>query len=70
LIDQETGYIVRPFDRRALGEKISLLIDDAEKRRAMGSRGREFALGRFDAKVMVEALERVYREARELGLAG
>ncbi len=64
LIDQETGYIVRPFDRSALGEKISLLIDDAEKRRAMGSRGREFALARFDAKVMVEALERVYREAR------
>jgi hypothetical protein len=28
----------------------------------MGEAGREFALGRFDAKVMVEELERVYRE--------
>ena len=29
----------------------------------MGEAGRTFALGRFDAKVMVDALERVYREA-------
>ena len=27
---------------------------------AMGEAGREFALTRFDAKVMVEALEKVY----------
>ena len=64
LIDAETGFIVRPFDQRALGEKLSLLIDDPEKRRAMGSAGRDFAVSRFDAKVMVDALERVYAEAR------
>jgi hypothetical protein len=29
----------------------------------MGTRGREFARGRFDAKVMVDALEKVYAEA-------
>jgi len=29
----------------------------------MGQAGREFAIGRFDAPVMVEALERVYHEA-------
>jgi hypothetical protein len=30
----------------------------------MGQSGREFALGRFDAKVMVEALDRLYAEIR------
>jgi hypothetical protein len=29
----------------------------------MGEAGRQFALGRFDAKVMVDALEQVYRDA-------
>jgi hypothetical protein len=32
------------------------------KRRAMGEAGRDFALARFDAKVMVDALEKVYAE--------
>jgi glycosyltransferase involved in cell wall biosynthesis len=64
LIDYQTGFIVPPFDRRMLGEKLSILIDDAEKRRTMGSAGRAFALSRFDANVMVEALERVYEQAR------
>ena len=64
LIDGRTGFIVPPFDRRMLAEKISLLVDDAEQRRRMGAAGREFALGRFDAKVMVDALERVYADAR------
>jgi hypothetical protein len=29
----------------------------------MGEAGRQFALARFDAKVMVDALENVYRSA-------
>jgi hypothetical protein len=29
----------------------------------MGQAGRQFALARFDARVMVDALEAVYREA-------
>jgi hypothetical protein len=29
----------------------------------MGAAGRKFALGRFDANVMVDALERVYADA-------
>jgi glycosyltransferase involved in cell wall biosynthesis len=63
LIDGQTGFIVPPFDRRMLGEKMSPLIEDEETRRGMGTAGREFALSRFDAKVMVDALERVYAGA-------
>ena len=29
----------------------------------MGAQGRDFALSRFDAKVMIDALERVYANA-------
>jgi hypothetical protein len=31
----------------------------------MGERGRAFALSRFDAKVMVDRLEKVYAQALE-----
>jgi glycosyltransferase involved in cell wall biosynthesis len=63
LIEGETGFALKPFDLAALEEKLSLLISDESARRRMGVRGREFALGRFDAKVMVDALERVYADA-------
>ena len=50
-------------DARMLGEKISSLVENAAQRRVMGQAGREFALSRFDADVMVDALERVYADA-------
>jgi glycosyltransferase involved in cell wall biosynthesis len=64
LIDGQTGYILPPFDVRQLAERISHLVENAEQRKRMGAAGRDFALGRFDAKVMVDALERVYADAR------
>jgi glycosyltransferase involved in cell wall biosynthesis len=64
LIDGETGFIVPPFDVKQLDQKLRILLDDPAKRAAVGDAGRQFALGRFDAKVMVEALERVYADAR------
>ena len=64
LIDAQTGYIIPPFDAKRLAARVSELAADAEKRRVMAAAGRAFALGRFDAKVMVEALERVYTEAQ------
>jgi hypothetical protein len=39
------------------------LISDATLRYTMGQAGRKLALKRFDAKVMVDALERVYAQA-------
>jgi glycosyltransferase involved in cell wall biosynthesis len=64
LIDGRTGFILPPFDARMLAERISRLVEDEQGRKQMGAAGREFALGRFDAKVMVDALERVYAEAQ------
>lgn len=60
LIEGETGHAVEAFDVPAFVGRIAELAGDAQKRHTMGERGRAFALGRFDAAVMVDALEAVY----------
>ena len=62
LIDGQSGFVIPPFDRAKLSQKLEVLLGDAAIRRTMGQRGREFALSRFDAKVMVDQLEQVYRQ--------
>jgi len=64
LIDGQTGFIIPPFDKQLLQQKLATLLEDRDKRLAMGQAGRAFALSRFDAKVMVDALECVYADAR------
>jgi glycosyltransferase involved in cell wall biosynthesis len=63
-LDGQTGYVLPPFDKMRLASAIAELVRDPAKRSAMGDAGRQFALRRFDAKVMVDTLERVYRHAR------
>jgi glycosyltransferase involved in cell wall biosynthesis len=63
LLEGQTGFAVPAFDKAKLAEALELLLADPQRRKAMGQAGREFALGRFDAQVMVAALERVYHEA-------
>jgi glycosyltransferase involved in cell wall biosynthesis len=59
-IDGETGFVIPPFDRRKLADAVGILAAQPSLRASMGEAGRAFALGRFDAKVMVDALEAVY----------
>lgn len=70
LIDGRTGFALPPFDRQKLAQSLRVLLSDAELRRSMGEQGRAFALRRFDAGVMVEALERVYHEASAAAKVG
>jgi glycosyltransferase involved in cell wall biosynthesis len=65
LIEGETGFAVPAFDARKFGEAIERLMADGALRARMGLAGRAFAVGRFDAGVMVEALERVYGQCME-----
>jgi glycosyltransferase involved in cell wall biosynthesis len=65
LIDGQSGFVIPPFDRAQLSQKLELLLGDAQIRRKMGQEGRAFALRRFDAKVMVHALEDVYCQTLE-----
>jgi glycosyltransferase involved in cell wall biosynthesis len=62
LVEGETGYAVKAFDVGAFIRRVEELAKDPEKRRRFGERGRAFALSRFDARVMVERLEEVYRQ--------
>ncbi len=39
-----------------------MLVADNTLRCEMGEKGRAFAAGRFDAKVMVDALDRIYTD--------
>jgi glycosyltransferase involved in cell wall biosynthesis len=66
VLSGQTGFVIPPFDKAMFGEAIAQLMGDESLRRSMGSAGREFALKRFDAGVMVQALEKVYQEARSL----
>ena len=63
MIPGETGIAVPPFEIQALSDCMQMVLDDPEWRHRMGARGRDFALSRFDAKVMVDALQRVYADA-------
>ncbi len=62
LIEGQTGFAISPFDRERLAKTLAMLVEDESRRRAMGEAGRAFALSRFDASVMVNALEQVYAD--------
>ena len=60
--DGMTGTVIPPFDVEKLLQAIRTLVEDESLRHRTGTAGREFALGRFDAKVMVQSLDRLYGE--------
>jgi glycosyltransferase involved in cell wall biosynthesis len=62
MIDGVSGIVLPPFDTEKLFTAISKLAGDGELRQKMGHAGRAFALDRFDARVMVDELEKLYRQ--------
>ncbi len=62
VLDGQTGIVLPPFDVEKLAGALWRLVEDAGLRRQMGQAGRQFALGRFDTQVMVDALDRLYHE--------
>jgi glycosyltransferase involved in cell wall biosynthesis len=65
VLHEQTGLLLPPFERSALQGAIDRLARDADLRQQMGQAGRAFALARFDAKVMVDTLEALYRQGTE-----
>jgi glycosyltransferase involved in cell wall biosynthesis len=63
LVDGTSGHVIPPFDKGLLGKALASVLENPQRRTRMGEAGRAFALARFDAKVMVDALERVYHDA-------
>lgn len=63
VVENVSGFVIPPFDQSKLLSSLEVLLEDEAMRERMGEAGRRFALSRFDAAVMVEALEAVYRAA-------
>jgi len=60
VLDGETGFLVPSGDHRAIADKLTLLLGDADRRKAMGERGREIASERYSLEKMVESTEELY----------
>ncbi len=65
VLDGKSGFVLPAFDKAKLSESLAVLLNDSGLRLRMGAAGRAFAMRRFDAKVMIEELEKVYSAARE-----
>lgn len=53
VIDDETGYIVNPFNTEMLADKIIDLLEDPEKARAFGEKGYERVKNEFNLEKMI-----------------
>ena len=57
----ETGYLVPPADEKALADGIKKLLDDPERAKQMGLRGREHCR-QFSIEAMIDKLDKLYIE--------
>jgi L-malate glycosyltransferase len=61
-----TGYVVKP-DARDLAEKMETLLNDEQKRRSFGDRGREMAIREWDYLGGAEKMKAFYEKLLQLG---
>jgi glycosyltransferase involved in cell wall biosynthesis len=70
LHDGVTGLSVPPGDVRALARALRELLSDPERRRALGSAGRELVATRFSPERHIETTLDAYAQARSAWLSG
>jgi len=61
-IDGETGRLVTPGDLDGLRDAVEWMMDHPRERASMGRRGQAMCRSRFDARAMVDHLDRLYRD--------
>jgi glycosyltransferase involved in cell wall biosynthesis len=59
--DGETGYLVPPADERALAEAILKLLNDRDRAKVMGQRGKE-RCQQFSLEAMIAKLDNLYSD--------
>ncbi|MBX3027549.1 glycosyltransferase [bacterium] len=65
-----TGHLVPARDADALARGIRRVLDDRERGRAMGARGRQVVVDRFSAQAMVRQMEALYSRLLAARAAG
>ncbi len=61
VLDDETGFLVPPFDSDALAEALARLVGDAFLRRRLGAAGKERVEELFSLRVMTDKIEALYQ---------
>lgn len=61
--DGVTGFVVNPADADDLASKLKILIHDSELRQKMGKAGRKKFEETFDARIMIQEIENLYRSS-------
>jgi glycosyltransferase involved in cell wall biosynthesis len=69
VVDGETGYVVPAGDDATMADRIVALLDDAERARGMGERGRRVVVEKFSCEAQlrrtVELYERLLGQSRD-----
>jgi glycosyltransferase involved in cell wall biosynthesis len=60
--DEQTGLLVEPRDPDGLAKAVATLLDDPERRAAMGEAARELRRTEYDLGVTVKRFEQLYEE--------
>jgi glycosyltransferase involved in cell wall biosynthesis len=64
-LDNETGFLIKPGDLRALTARVLLLAGHPALRDKLGSRGRQFVTENFSVETMVEKIYALYIKLAE-----
>lgn len=62
VVDNETGYLVEPYDSIELAEKIEILIRNKDLRLEMGKKGRKRYLEHFTEKHYLDKMKEIFIE--------
>jgi len=65
VVDGKTGLFVHPGNGRELASALERLILDPDLRRRLGEEGRRRAVREFDQTVMLDRIEKIYREVQD-----
>lgn len=65
IVEGQTGFVVAPGDDEAMASRIVALLQDGERAREMGRRGREVVEQKFSCAAQLEGTERLYEKLLE-----
>lgn len=64
-VKNQSGYVIKPKDSKALMEKIESLLDDPDTRKKFGEYGFEYASSHFDWKTIAREYSEVYKKFKQ-----